>query len=256
MDAVLARQASVIAWLSHHLPLEDGTLVGGAEMTDQKLLQLAPEPVKVMHSNDWREALDYDQIIITSTDQLSEEAMTALAKRNPVVAVHHKQSRSYERAQLINSARQFICHTPRHLEIELEWTSPESASWVLSPHNPADFQVGEKENFALWAARWHEQKGPNQAIAWAKENEIELVMMHSEPREQVLETMSRAKHFVFLPTDFDAEPRTLIESVLSGCIVHTNNLAGISSIPNWDKPEVMADLVSNAGKRFWELALC
>jgi hypothetical protein len=81
-------------------------------------------------------------------------------------------------------------------------------------------------------------------------------MMYSAPREEVLQTMSKAKHFVFLPTDFDAEPRTLIESVLSGCIVHTNDLAGISSIPNWDKPDVMADLVSNAANRFWELALC
>lgn len=254
--AIPTGQIEMIAWVTHHLPLDDGTLVGGAEMTDQKLLDLAPEPVKVIHSNDWREALEYDHIIITGTDQLSEEAMIALAERRPVVSVHHKQSRSYERAQLINSARQFICHTPRHLEIELEWTSPQSAHWVLSPHNPSDFKIAEKENFALWAARWHEQKGPNQAIAWAKENDIELVMMHSEPRGAVLETMSRAKHFVFLPTDFDAEPRTLIESVLSGCIVHTNKLAGVSSIPNWDNPEVMADLVSNAGDRFWELSLC
>jgi glycosyltransferase involved in cell wall biosynthesis len=256
LDAILTRQAEVIAWVSHHLPSEDGTLVGGAEMTDQKLLDLAPEPVKVIHSNSWREALDCEKIIITGTDQLSDEAMITLAKRRPVVSVHHKQSRSYERAQLISSASQFICHTPRHLEIELEWTSPQACDWVLSPHDPSDFKVGEKKNFALWAARWHEQKGPHQAIAWAKENDIELVMMHSAPREEVLQTMSKAKHFVFLPTDFDAEPRTLIESVLSGCIVHTNDLAGISSIPNWDKPDVMADLVSNAANRFWELALC
>lgn len=256
MDAVLARQASVIAWVSHHLPLADGTLVGGAEMTDKRLLDIAPEEVKVIQPSEWELALDYEQIIITGTDQLSEVAMMTLAKREPVVLVHHKQARSYERAQLISSARQFICHTPRHLEIELEWTSPKSYDWALSPHNPSDFKIGEKENFALWAARWHDQKGPHQAIAWAKENNIELVMMHSEPREQVLETMSRAKHFVFLPTDFDAEPRTLIESVLSGCIVHTNNLAGISSIPNWDKPDVMAELVSEAGKKFWDLALC
>jgi len=80
-------------------------------------------------------------------------------------------------------------------------------------------------------------------------------MMHDKTRAEVLEAMSRAKHFVFLPQGFDAEPRTIIEEVLSGCQVHTNDLAGISSIPNWRDPDTMASLVSNSKELFWSTVL-
>jgi hypothetical protein len=80
-------------------------------------------------------------------------------------------------------------------------------------------------------------------------------MMHDKTRAEVLEAMSRAKHFVFLPQAFDAEPRTIIEAVLSGCKVVTNDLAGITSIPNWKDPEVLTDLVTNSKELFWQTVL-
>jgi hypothetical protein len=101
----------------------------------------------------------------------------------------------------------------------------------------------------------HPQKGPIEAQAWAEQEGIPLVMMHDKTRAEVLEAMSRASHFVFLPTSFDAEPRTVIEAVLSGCNVHTNDLAGISSIPNWQDPDTMASLVSNSKELFWQTVL-
>jgi hypothetical protein len=80
-------------------------------------------------------------------------------------------------------------------------------------------------------------------------------MMYDKTRAEVLEAMSRAKDFVFLPTSFDAEPRTIIEAVLSGCQVHTNDLAGITSIPNWQDPETLTNLVSNSKELFWNTVL-
>ena len=67
--------------------------------------------------------------------------------------------------------------------------------------------------------------------------------------------MSRARHFVFLPQGFDAEPRAVVEAVLSGCQVHTNDLAGITSIPNWRDPQVLTDLANKAKELFWQTAL-
>jgi hypothetical protein len=64
--------------------------------------------------------------------------------------------------------------------------------------------------------------------------------------------MSRAKHFVFLPQGFDAEPRAVIEAVLSGCQIHTNELAGITSVPNWQDPDTLTNLVTNSKELFWE----
>jgi hypothetical protein len=246
----------VIAWISHHLPeYWQGKLVGGAEMTDATLLDDAPVEVKTFLPSQWREALEFEQIVITGTDLLDAEAMTELARKEPVVAVHHLQTRSEERANLFNSAKLLMCRTPKHLELELSWTNPKASDWVVSPLDPTEFTAKPKEDFALWAARWHQQKGPEQAIEWAQQNNLKLIMMHDKTRAEVLEAMSRAKHFVFLPQGFDAEPRAVVEAVLSGCQVHTNDLAGISSIPNWQSPDVLRELVIGAKAKFWDRVL-
>jgi hypothetical protein len=80
-------------------------------------------------------------------------------------------------------------------------------------------------------------------------------MMTDKPRAEVLETMSRASDFVFLPNGFDAEPRAVIEAVLSGCQVHTNELAGITSVPNWRDPQVLLELVIGSKTKFWDRVL-
>jgi hypothetical protein len=255
LDASAKETTQVIAWVSHHLPDKDGKLIGGAEMTDVTLLTDAPTEYKIINPNDWKQALEFDKIVITGTDLLSPYAMTQLARRKPIVSVHHLQTRTEERKELLSSASTLICHTPKHLELELEWTSPKRSTWIISPNDPRQFTAKPKEDFALWAARMHEQKGPNGAIKWAIENNIRLEMMHDKPRSEVLETMSRAKHFVFFPTGFDAEPRTVLEAVLSGCIVHTNELAGITSIPNWQNPDTLAELATNAKELFWNTVL-
>jgi hypothetical protein len=224
-------------------------------MTDQLFLKNAPVEVKVFHSRDYKEALDYDQIIITGTDLLNDFAMKQLSKKNPVVMVHHEQTRNFYRNQLMSNAKTLICRTPRHLEIETSWTDPKKATWIISPLDPQEMQVNEKKDFALWAARMHHQKGPVEAQEWAKKNGIELMMMWDKPRAEVLKVMSYAKHFVFLPNGFDAEPRSLIEAVLSGCEVHTNELAGLTSIPNWRDPDTLTELITNAKDLFWETAL-
>ena len=247
--------AQVIAWLSHHLPDQNGKLVGGAEMTDVTLLTNAPTEVTIIRPDNWEQALEFDKIVITGTDLLTPEAMLQLAKRNPVVAVHHQQTRTKERAELLSSATTLICRTPRHLEIELEWTTPKASTWVTAPLDISEITQKPKEDFALWAARWHPQKGPEQAIEWAQHNNLKLIMMYDKPRAEVLETMSRAKDFVFLPTGFDAEPRVVIEAVLSGCQVHTNELAGITSVPNWQDPKTLTNLVTNSKELFWSTVL-
>jgi hypothetical protein len=224
-------------------------------MTDVTLLTDAPTEVTIIRPDKWEQALEFDKIVITGTDLLTPEAMLQLAKRNPVVAVHHQQTRTKERAELLSSASTLICRTPRHLEIELEWTTPKASTWVTAPLDISEITQKPKEDFALWAARWHPQKGPEQAIEWAQQNNLKLIMMYDKTRAEVLEAMSRAKHFVFLPQAFDAEPRAVIEAVLSGCQVHTNDLAGITSVPNWQDPDTLKALVTQAKQLFWDRIL-
>jgi len=245
----------LIAWVSHHLPGPDGYLVGGAEMSDAALLSNPPVDVTVFNPSNWEGALDFDQVVITGTDALDPWAMTQLAKKKPAVLVHHQQTRTKYRANLISNAKVFLARTPRHLEIEKEWTQPKKSSWVLSPLDVTEFTIKPKLDFALWAARWHYQKGPDEAIKWAEEKKVKLLIFRDKPRSEVLEAMSVAKYFVFLPNGFDAEPRAVIEAVMSGCEVHTNDLAGITSVPNWDKREVLEELLKNSKRLFWEAVL-
>jgi len=252
----------MIAWLTHHLPREadeiggiPGKYRGGAEMSDAAYLDSPPEKVDVFSSKDWEKVLDYDEIIITGTDLLTSTAMIRLAEKQPKVLVHHQQTQTVARKQLLDAAKVLICRSPRHLELELAWTQPQKATWIPSSLDVSEITLKDKENFALWASRLHYQKGPDNAIAWAEKNQIPLTMYWNKPRDFVLEAMSRAKHFVFLPNSFDAEPRVVIEAVLSGCEVHTNDQAGISSIPNWQDPEVLMPLIAGAKEAFWQTVM-
>jgi hypothetical protein len=242
-----SQEGILIAWITHHLPELHS---GGAEITDEAYRE--GMDVDVIKPSDWQAAMDYDKVVITGTDFIDPWAMSKLAKKKPAVLVHHAQTRTKHRALLINSSSVFICHTPSHLELELEWTEPKNSTWILSPHDPNEFHTAEKQEFALWAARWNEQKAPELAIDWAKARGLDLLMLYESNRQTVLEAMSKAKYFAFFPAGFDAEPRTIIEAVLSGCEVYTNDLAGITSVPGWDKPDILAELVSNSKQKFWE----
>jgi len=224
-------------------------------MTDQALLDNAPTELTIITPDKWEQALDFDKIVITGTDLLTPYAMNQLARRKPVVAVHHLQTRTQERQILLSQASRLICRSPRHLELELSWTTPAKSSWVVSPLDPSQFTIKPKENFALWAARMHQQKGPMEAMQWASQRNIPLLMMYDKTRAEVLEAMSRAKDFVFLPNGFDAEPRAVIEAVLSGCKVHANDNVGITSVRDWQNPDVLTRMVTEAKDLFWDKVL-
>ena len=97
-----------VAWVTHHVPqghsaewlLPGG--VGGAEMTDAAMIGQAPESVAVdvVLPDNWEHALDYDRVIVTGTDLLSDVALLALAERKPIVWVHHAQTPSKARERL------------------------------------------------------------------------------------------------------------------------------------------------------------
>jgi hypothetical protein len=112
-----------------------------------------------------------------------------------------------------------------HAESEASWTgtSPEVCNgWIdLSAITPR-----EKGDYALWAARNHPQKGRLAARMWAAANKVELRELTDVPRSTVLQAMSEARTFVFLPQRLDACPRTLIEAEAAGCEIVTNHHAG------------------------------
>lgn len=223
-----------IAWVTHHLPGRveaswalPGEFAGGAEMCDAAMIARRPDgySVDLVPASDWELALNYDRIVITGTDQLSDEAMLALAERKPLVWVHHKQFQSDARARLFRRADPFVCMSKAHAEVEDAWAGT-AALWNHGWIEHKDIHPGPKQDYALWAARTHPQKGLISARIWAQNNGIDLVELSNVERKEVLYAMSVARWFVFLPKGFDACPRTLIEAELAGCEIVTNKLAG------------------------------
>lgn len=221
-----------VAWVTHHTAryVDESWLlpggVGGAELTDAAMMEQAPTSIDidVIQPADWDRALDYDRVIITGTDLLSDEAMYRLADTAPIVWVHHQQIPNRARAQLFAQAKPFVTMSQAHAQVEKAWSTVES-EWCHG-HIDVDIEPAKKQPAALWAARNHPQKGLLAARRWARANDLPLTELSSVSRSEVLSEMARHEWFVFLPQAFDSCPRTLIEAEAAGCQIHTNKQAG------------------------------
>jgi hypothetical protein len=252
-----------LAWVTHHLPRETdspheyhlpGKYVGGAEMTDATLRAAAPDGIQVVmiEPDYYEDALACDDIVITGTDALTEKAMNVLADREPAVFLHHEQTPSAARGYLLENARTVILHTPAHLERERRWCDPNNVQLVLSPLDPSEcWSEKPKLDQAVWANRLHDLKGPRAAALWAAERDLPLVRLSNVPRHTVLQALAVSRYFVHLPIGFESESRATIEAVLSGCQVITNDNVGVTSVPGWDDPAQLADMVGQAAERWW-----
>lgn len=243
-----------VAWIanvltggeSFYLP---GEHAGGGEMADAGMIALRPDGVEVTMVNpaEWQHALDYDRIVITGTEQLTYEAMFALAQRKPIVWLHSLSIERYGLKELITKADPFLTMSELHAKHEFGWSGVRSM-WNHGWIDPDDVTPAvTKSEHALWAARNHPQKGLMGARIWAQNHGVPLVEITDAPRREVLDAMSVARYFVLLPKGFDTCPRTLIEAELAGCEIVTNQWAG-----RRDPGDIREVLLAQPGK-FWSL---
>jgi hypothetical protein len=223
-----------VAWVTHHLPgdrgnpsLLSGGFAGGAEMLDWEMVACAPDGVEVswVPPDEWERASEFDRVVVTGTDLLSQHAMLKLAQLEPVVWVHHEQTPTMARQKLFEAARPFVGMSELHVKAEAAWcgvTGEVNHGWT----DLSGVVGGQKDDVALWAGRNHPQKGLLAARMWARRTGVPLVELSDVPRAQVLAAMATARWFVFLPQRLDACPRTLIEAEASGCEIVTNENAG------------------------------
>jgi hypothetical protein len=242
-----------VGWVTHHLPGErdnpsllSGVFAGGAEMLDFDMVATAPDGVEVqwIGPDEWEQAFDCDRVVVTGTDLLSDKAMAGLAELRPVVWVRHQQPRSDVRAHLFRMADPFVCMSDLHGQVESGWSDACAEvcnGWIdLTGITP-----GVKQGHALWAARNHPQKGRLAARMWAARNKVELRELSGVSRAEVLDAMTVARWFVFLPLQLDACPRTLIEAEAAGCDIVTNEFAGRR------QTGPLLDVMEQQRERFW-----
>jgi hypothetical protein len=253
-----------IGWYTHHTVnqsggdgLFEGKFAGGAEMSDYEYMNQAPHGVEIeiIEADNWTHPSDFDSVVVTGTESFSDAQLTELAKHDPFVFVHHLQTPRKSLELLINNSRIFVTHTPAHMFKELAWTKPKKTGQVLSAFDTSNIQPASKDEFALWAARNHPLKGELNAFNIALKLEIPFVPMTNKPREEVLQAMSYAEYFIHVPLAFESECRAVMEAVLSGCKVITNQNVGITSVQDWDEPEVLRNMIDKAGATFWKLVL-
>lgn len=246
-----------VAWLTHHIPrieerhgaLLPGLYAGGAERNNGVMVSTAPDDIRVhwIDAPDWQQAMDFDRIVVTGTDKLTEAAMTALADREPLVWIQHAQQHTPAKRELFRRADRFITMSRLHRAHEAAWVG-RSDCFIHSPVPPDEVRPADKEEFALFAARAHPAKGKINARIWAHQAQVELVELENADHDVVLEHMSRARYFVHLPKEFDACPLTVIEATLACCQVITNpNVVGRL------EPGDPLEILSQQPARFWKM---
>lgn len=262
-----------IGWYTHHIEntakvahpasgtrsgLFTGQFAGGAEMSDYEYRQQAPLGFDIQivtpYTFDTHELDQFDSIVVTGTDAFSDQQLTQLSQHEPFVFVHHLQTPRASLETLINSSCLFVTHTPAHMARELSWTNPRKTAQVLSYFDTSKIHDHmDKKPIALWAGRDHPLKGQMRSHLWAAQAGYEFKALTDVPREQVLDAMARSEWFVHLPLAFESECRAVMEAVLSGCRVHTNENVGITSVEDWEDADALRHMIDKAGDTFWKL---
>lgn len=84
-----------------------------------------------------------------------------------------------------------------------------------------DNPVAERSGWlVLGSSSWI--KGTQQATKWCEDNDKQYKVLQGLTPDQVLEEMSKAEGFVYLPEGGDTCPRVVIEAKLLGCQLHIN----------------------------------
>ena len=262
-----------IGWYTHHIEndpnvalrssesasgLFTGQFAGGAEMSDYEYRLQAPlgfdVEIVTPYTFDTHDIHQFDSVVVTGTDAFSNEQLTELGQHEPFVFVHHLQTPRSGLNDLIRGSRLFVTHTPAHMRRELSWTKPRKTAQVLSYFDTSHITDHmDKKPYALWAARTHPLKGRLKAEQWAAQAGYEFKALTDVPRSQVLDAMARSEWFVHLPLAFESECRAVMEAVLSGCRIHTNDNVGITSVEDWSDTDHLKHMIDNAGDTFWRL---
>lgn len=87
--------------------------------------------------------------------------------------------------------------------------------------NESNKDVERKGWLVLDSSSWI--KGTEDAVKYCEDNNLEYELLTNLPYQKVLEKMSTAEGFVYLPRGGDTCPRMVIEAKLLGCKLHLND---------------------------------
>lgn len=108
------------------------------------------------------------------------------------------------------------------------------------------------EWIVLGSSSW--VKGADEALQWCVDNGKRHAVIWNVPYPSLLEQLSSARGFAYLPRGGDTCPRMVIEAKLLGCELHINGNVQHADEP-WfatDDPQVTFDHLARAPATFWD----
>jgi glycosyltransferase involved in cell wall biosynthesis len=96
-------------------------------------------------------------------------------------------------------------------------------------------------------------KGANDAVEWCRKTGKNYDIIWDQPYEVVLQKLSRAEGFVYLPKGGDTCPRMVIEAKLLDCQLHTNDNV-LHMQEDWfqSSPAEIEEHLSHSPQIFWD----
>ena len=119
--------------------------------------------------------------------------------------------------------------------------------------NDASKSYDRKRWLVLGSESW--VKGAKNSKKWCEDNNLDYEVVWNIPYEKLLEKLSRAEGFVYLPVGADTCPRMVIEAKLLGCKLHINEYVQHAKEEWFDTEDTdsISDYLLAAPTVFWNV---
>ena len=241
-----------VAWIAKH----DLTALGGAEMADRAFIEHAPQfGVQAEHFTELPPddfLRQFDRVVVTRGDRMSEPDGNRLAAHAPVAVVHTPGwiDAPHQRT-LFEASRLLFAVSPEQLRHEERWLDFSNGAVTTTWFDTSQLYPESKQDFALWPHRdaWH--KDLSAGHAWAEQQGVELVIMQDRPQSEVFAVMRRARWVVMFtnPRFPEVGSRSVKEGYIAGCEPVMGELVWALSF-NYSREE-MREAVRRAPEDFW-----
>lgn len=256
--ALISKEAEII--FVSDLFVED--YCGGAELTSEALIQESTFKVQKVHSKDVNLGLLQQGIskfwIFGNFSQMNPELIPSIVAnlKYSILEYDYKycKLRSPEK-HMASTGLPCDCHNQLTGKVISAFYYGAQALWWMSEKQREKYHtlfpfLAEKDNIVLssifdkrtlgllkllreksvdenrkgWIVLGSQSwvKGFESAKKWCEDNKKDYEVVWNLPYEQVLEKLSCAEGFVYLPSGADTCPRMVIEAKLLGCKIHTN----------------------------------
>jgi len=261
-----------VCWFSDRLYPE---YEGGAEKVDYMIREIGKKQgLQIDHWKD-KPTLEYDLYILGNNHLWPPEKTFSLIEGRDYAFFRHDPLANEHTYELLNKAHVVIFPSPglrTFYEKRVHLKNVMYQPWASITEEWNNYHPSQKEEFALYIGDLNRYKGIYNLIEYAKDHPDMLFKVYGRnienvnftlsniqyfgwlPENKMVETLSKAKYWVQLPSMIDPFPQTIVKAYLSGCEIITNRNMGCFTYPdwNWNDPEDIKKKLKEYQETFWQ----